>query len=564
MKNTRLYPILFSLLLLALSSGAQGFKWGATCTMTTNSISEGGPTAADNNGNVYGANLVIPQPSATGVISSTYGPYTVVDNSGTQQTVIFRLDSSGHYIWAHGLQGGRADMLKVATDAANNVYYLGATDAPFSIGTVTYTPASVHFILKINPAGLVLWFKDFPGQLFPNDISVLPSGTLYFTGTLSTLSPFTYGSSTIDSSKAADAFIAAMDSSGTPQWLTALGGSGDDAGYYVYAGAGGEVFAAGTSTSPTLNCGSNTLTNPMSVTGSFSWVVKLRPDHSVQWGSGVTNSSVQDAITGIAADNLNNVYAGGYFSDSISSGGISIPHAPGGLGQIFLFRYDSGGHAKWGKTVSTPWYWGAESIDADNCGNVWLACQGGSVPVYNTDVMWLAHFDSTGKLRDSFSLTSGGDDASFISLDKKGNFYLSGDYARVPVAEEYPFALGNDTLPMLGSVDEALFVGKYIYDLPGCVRDTIPYHYSHTGVPALAVGSFGIYPNPAQREITVVSETGIEMNTTLELTDMTGRTLGRFALMGKSTRINLPELPPGMFFCRISDGGPVFKLEILR
>jgi hypothetical protein len=541
------------LLLLVLSSHysyAQGWNWGRAGKITTTGLEEGGPVAVDNEGNVYGINAIGSLLFGPGVITSTYGPLSVTDSLDFSQSAVYSLDSSGNYRWAIGAYGAKVDLNNIFTDDAGNVYLSGFKNAPtgYFAGFLITGPAIQNFIVKLNSSGRGIWLKTLPAGIDLLNINVSHSGEVYFTGDFTTV-PVTIGATTITGHNGTDVIFGKYDSSGNPLWAMSFGGDSTDYGTFISLTDNGVAYLSGTSVSSAIVIGHDTLVNPTGKGNTFFFVSKIDTGRNAAWGRSIVPSHNGGSIGGIAVGNTDNLYCAGTYVTSIASGSVALPPISPGRSAMFLFRFDSSGHLKWGKTITDTLFTSAAAVGADGCGNIWVSGQGGRSYTPGKDPMFLARFDSSGTLEDTVFLSSGGDDANWMVLDKKGNLYVTGDY------ETTPFALGDDTLNAI--VNESLFIGKYIYGLPNCVRDTIPYHHTKTMIENVPgkTGTIFIYPNPASALFTIYSDVPFTPGAKAELYDMAGRLLYSGSLYSQSTQISVAGLPAGVYQCRIYSPG---------
>ncbi len=555
-KNTLLF--LFFLFCNLHQSSAQGWVWGRDGKINSNGIEEGGPLSIDKQGNIYGINLVGSLLYTPGLLTSQYGPFSISDSLDYIQYVVYSLDDSGHFRWATGTYGG-LQLNSIGSDDDGNVYINGyKTFAPgFFAGL--YFPDTLYrnFIVKLNTAGTGVWAKMLPAGITINNIAVSHTGDIFFTGYFKT-SPITFGSSTITSNHDNDVIAGKYDSAGNQLWAIAFGGDTADYGNNIAPGPNGGLYLSGSSYSTSLIIGHDSLYNPSGPGKQFLFVCRIDSNKNLLWGKSIIPSIDGGGITGLAKGPKEDLYCSGGYNNSIYSGTDTLPPGPG-PGRMFLFRFDSSGLLKWGRTINDYALFAASSMDVDDCGNIWVSGEGGHLADPISDQMYLARFDTSGNLKDTLFLKSGGDDSNWIKLDKKGYLYVSGDYMR------NPFIFGDDTLDNSGT-QEFLFVGKYIYALPECVLDTVTYHHIKTGITSIGDNtlSISIFPNPANDEVTIHSDIPFPSDSKVEIFDLSGRLIYTYSLSGRETEITLTKYPAGMYQCRIIVGcNPVVTKKII-
>ncbi|HVE46582.1 MAG TPA: IPT/TIG domain-containing protein [Acidimicrobiales bacterium] len=128
----------------------------------------------------------------------------------------------------------RAGLAGLALDSSGSAYVSSAAGPNFPTTDATTCEGcrAPGFVVKLDTAGLKQFgtYLDGAGA----GIAVSPEETrLYLAG-----------------ARDGDAYVAALDSSGSLAWERSLGGSGQDRAAAVAVGPGGQVFLAGTTTSP--------------------------------------------------------------------------------------------------------------------------------------------------------------------------------------------------------------------------------------------------------------------------------------------------------------------------
>lgn len=134
----------------------------------------------------------------------------------------------------------------------------------------------------------------------------------------------------------------------SPLWFGHFGGTGDEEGQVCCFDALGNYYLAGTFKGA-FTVGSFTLT---SSSHPALFVIKFSPAGDVIWAAqNGTNLITSKAVTvsGIAVDNLQQVYLSGYFSGSIRFNGINYPAV--GASDIFICKYNSTGAYQWVSTA---------------------------------------------------------------------------------------------------------------------------------------------------------------------------------------------------------------------
>lgn len=218
-------------------------------------VQEGRAVALDGAGNVFVA--------GTFKVSIDLGG-GALSSAGGSDLFLAKLDSSnGGYVWAKRF-GDVQDQIstgtvKVATDAAGNVFFAGPLQGSvnFGGGVLTATAGKIDmFVAKFDMGGTHLWSKRFgDAQAMASStfggLAVDTAGALIFTGT---------GNGSVDfgGGPLVGGFLVKLDPSGAHVWSKAYGGGAvatDGAKSIVLAGAlfgtqdlgGGPLTSAGSS-----------------------------------------------------------------------------------------------------------------------------------------------------------------------------------------------------------------------------------------------------------------------------------------------------------------------------
>ncbi|HLP13621.1 MAG TPA: hypothetical protein VK177_16940 [Flavobacteriales bacterium] len=250
---------------------------------------------ADDNGNVYSTGYYIgpsdldPGPGYHYLYSSSYGKGTFVS----------KLDANGNFIWAKGFASGNVDEgsngAGIGLDDNKNVYITGTFG-----GTVDFNPGPIAFnitannsfdpigvdpyVVKLDSNGNFLWAKSFSGPRidFASDIEVTGNGYCYITGN----------------------FRDSVDFDPGP--------------------------------------GTSFLYNPTSPLVQSTYIVKLDPSGNLVWVKNIPTSVPKQ----IALDSLENVYAVGYFLDTVDFDPGPLVHniIPASNFAGFVWELDSAGN----------------------------------------------------------------------------------------------------------------------------------------------------------------------------------------------------------------------------
>jgi len=220
--------------------------------------------AVDSSGNIYCAGT-----------TSSFG-------AGDWDALLLKYDSSGTLQSATTWGGSSSDSLDaVVVDSCGNIYCAGST-ASFGAGSYAFDA----LLLKYDSSGTVqraaTWGGSSHDYLYA--LAVDSGGSIYCAGLTWSLGLYEY-----------DALVLKYDGSGTLQWTTTWGGSGQDYLGGVAADSSGNIYCAG-------------------YTGSFgsgdALLLKYDSSGALQW-SKTCGGADNDWVSAVAVDSTGNVYLGG-------------------------------------------------------------------------------------------------------------------------------------------------------------------------------------------------------------------------------------------------------------
>ncbi len=370
------------------------------------SISEGYAVATDASGNVF----------VTGYFQNsaiTFGSYTL-PNTGFADAYLTKYDASGNVIWARSAGGIDFDMgTSVATDAAGNIYWTGCfQSASITIGTYTLTNTLSGdldiFIVKFNAAGNVVWAKS-------------------------------------------------------------AGGTGTDYGYGIATDHSGNIYLAGSFTSPSINLGSFTLNNTASVSSLEMFLIKYDAAGNVVWAKSEGGVNNEEAYA-VATDVAGNIFVTGYFTTpTFNFGTFTLTNADntGNSPDVFIAKFNPSGTVLWAKDAGGTGQDYGFGIAADISGNIYSTGGFGSsgitfgsttltnMAVGNFDC-FIVKYDNNGNVIWVKNGTGGNTDAGYsVAIDNSQNVYVVGSFTSLTVA----FDALNLNYPVGGT--DPLFIVKF-------------------------------------------------------------------------------------------------------
>jgi len=294
-------------------------------------------------------------------------------------------------VWATYIGGPNSNAGGIKLDAAGNLYIAGTTTLDNYLTTsgayqTSYGGNNDIFLAKFSNDGKRLWASYYGGsdQDLGADLNLDIHGNIYITGNTKSSN----GIATSGAFKTSypggwyDPFLAKFSNSGNLIWATYFGGSNYDESASVGTDSSGNVYIGGwaSSTSGIATSGAQQ-TYPQG--GADAFLAKFNSSGSLTWAT-YYGGSGQDYLYGMSTDAKGNCYLTG---TTTSSSGIAF----------------SGFQSN---------YYG----DTDFNGTV----------TYGGDA-FLAKFNSSGRLQwGTYYGGSGGDDASGVTTDTKGNVYITG------------------------------------------------------------------------------------------------------------------------------------------
>jgi len=334
------------------------------------------------------------------------------------------------YEWAKNYGGtGYAGAMAVTTDASLNVYSTGQ----FS-GTIDFDPSAAVsnltsntggsdvFISKMDPAGNLVWVKQFGGT--SNDkalgIQIDALGNIYTTGYFEGTVDFDPGTGTsnLTSNGSRDIFISKLDASGNFVWAKNMGGTGWDDPFALELDGSGNPHVTG-------RFEGTADFNPAAATANLTsngardiFVTKLDAAGNYVWAKSFGGTGTDEAYA-MNIDAAGYVYTTGRFEatmDADPGAGVTTLTTNGGR-DVFVSKLDANGNFAWTKNFGGWAHDQGHGIAADASGNVYVTGNfGGTVD-----------FDpGTG----TSNLTAAGLSGAYITkLDVSGNFVWAQQFA---------------------------------------------------------------------------------------------------------------------------------------
>ncbi|HUW34000.1 MAG TPA: SBBP repeat-containing protein, partial [Planctomycetota bacterium] len=240
---------------------------------------------------------------------------------------VSKINAAGQVLWTSFIGGsGTEDHGSGASIGADGcVFVCGRTkspDLPTPGGFQHEFGGSTHdaFVAKLTPSGQPEWVSYLGGSGDDSSYAITTdsAGNAYFCGyTAGGSFPASNGFDTTYNGGDYDAFLAKVTPAGQLEWATFLGGSGLDIAYGITTDPEGNVVLTGRTTSPDF---------PSSAYAGREdvFVTKISPTGALLWST-LIGGSFDDLGMGIACDASGGIFVTGYTSSP------DLP-TPGGLG----------------------------------------------------------------------------------------------------------------------------------------------------------------------------------------------------------------------------------------
>jgi len=285
--------------------------------------------------------------------------------------------SAQSWLWAGAGTGYGAEGWAVATDSAGNIFAAGSSTAGSSAITfgsinVPLPPSEQVLWVKYSPTGNVLWAggTDSGLQFAPN-ICTDRAGDLFVYGYTYT-AKMQIGSLVLINplSPSTASFLVKISPGGTVLWAEIIPVS---TGGFMTADSSGNIYIAGTFSSPTFTIGSYTLTNANSLGGTSDiFVAKYSPSGSLVWASSIGGTG-DDFARSIIISPTGYIYVAGQSSSPAFSVGASTIAAVPGYYDALIAKFSLAGTPLWADISGDTGSASGVALTADISGNVYMA-----------------------------------------------------------------------------------------------------------------------------------------------------------------------------------------------
>lgn len=366
---------------------------------------------------------------------------------------VAKYSKEGSQQWVQRIWGGGMQVEGAVADSAENLYVMGRSYTLIGSDTCSIEDTGQYpeiFVAKYNKYGSALWIKHLTGRDYwikPEAISINEKfGHLYVIGWEDSL----YASSTsTNKSKIIVAKFDLHELKVTKEITIAkfnLKINPKNVGNGI-ANDGSNLYICGSL------CGINN-------TGNL-YLAKLDTALHVVWEKQLIGSpSFQNTWYDLTLDDEKNVYATGYFNDSITIGGQTLYSK--GLSDLLVAKYSASGEVLWAVNAgSVTGYYGEDagiSICSDNQNSIYVSGHvgpGTNFPINNQteeEGTFFAKISKNGEfkfVRSFYTGFEGYDREGYVACDQSGNLLFTTHYVYPPFTLEAPITQLNMGRPLV-------------------------------------------------------------------------------------------------------------------
>ncbi|QMU27512.1 T9SS type B sorting domain-containing protein [Adhaeribacter radiodurans] len=259
--------------------------------------------------------------------SAAFGNFRLT-SSGRDDAFLVKYDSNGNVLWAKNAGGNAITGSAVGTNAvvtpAGDCYLTGFFYSSVTFDAITLPGSNNQelkknvFLAKYDTEGNVRWANqiDNPEEDIPGGLAVDAAGNCYAIGSF--IGSATFGSISLTSHGAEDAFVAKYDPAGKALWARNIGGPDSDKGIDLTYQKG-KIFLTGTFSNSVIF--QDTVLTSKGAADLFitQWNEIGQEIFTVPAGG-----AAQDNVRKIALDSTGNAYVAGSFEATSYFGAISI------------------------------------------------------------------------------------------------------------------------------------------------------------------------------------------------------------------------------------------------
>ncbi len=500
-----------------------------------------GQMCVDNLGNlitatsVNGNNQTIDVDPGAGTTNVTFG-------SSVDVTVI-KYNTNGDVLWAqaYGLPNETETVRGITADNNNNIIFTAYA------GNGAYNYA---MNIKLNPSGNLMWQKNLtgPGYCSVTSITTDASNNVIIGGRFRLTIDFDPGAGTqtlnSNGSSEWDIFVVKLNSSGDFVWVNEVNGiSNNLLSEKVAVDADGNIYQLGGIRGTNLidfdpSAGVDELSAILSSSSHRIFLRKLNANGTHAWVKLTTNYQI-NSYNSLSIDALNQaVITGG--------GGIHLFDADGNI--LFEFELAWGQYltslaaSPNGSIYATGWSYDNIEFDSSNPNGTLIYSGMGQNDAFV--VKYNQCYVNNATTISGATITATQADATYQ--------WINCDNANAPIAG----ATAQSYSPTASGSYAVIVTNGACADTSACQTVTI----STSGIEEQTENDFNIYPNPA---IDLVTLNNLPLGTTIQVTDMTGKTVIKTSVTSAEMTFDVQDMNEGIYFVTILNNTAVIGTKKL-
>ena len=280
--------------------------------------------------------------------------------------------------------GGAADDdgFMAATDAAGNVYVSGWTDSAnlpvLNAEQPAYGGSRDAFVAAFTPAGSPIYLTYLGGSGADRGyyIRADAAGNVFVAGATSSRDfPIANAIQPTYGGGSGDGFLSVLDATGKLLTSTYLGGRGFDAANLDAVDPTGAIYVAGNTASGNFPVTVASAQQPTKAAGTDTWVMRLDPSARATLWSTFLGGGGAEQPYGMQADAAGNVFVSTLTSSANFPTKIPWQPAYGGGQDVTLTKYGPAGQMSWSTYYGGSGLDRVNGVDVDPAGNVYIAGQ---------------------------------------------------------------------------------------------------------------------------------------------------------------------------------------------
>ena len=259
--------------------------------------------------------------STSGIATS--GAWQTVYGGGNRDGFVAKFTSDGNIRWATYFGGTDDDYVyKITSDADSNIYAVGSTSSTIGIATsgahqTTMSGNYDAYIAKFNASGSLQWATYYGGAGYDYGYGIIcdAGGAVFATGYTTSQTGIAYGNVYQPVFRgSSDGYLGKFNTSGTLQWGTYVGGTGNDYGMGIAVRLDGNILLSGYTIS------TDSFSTPGAYQTTFggatdAFAAQINTSGILQWAT-YFGGSASELAYDICIDNSNNIFVAGITSSS--------------------------------------------------------------------------------------------------------------------------------------------------------------------------------------------------------------------------------------------------------